>query len=332
MKKSSLLFLGSFVFSLLLLTSGCAIKINGNASYPDQRETTPPGTPGKNRDRGDKHPPRTDQPPPKRDEKPPIKPPRQDGLIQGYATLTFYPEEVNSRKGILGGYVLLFDKPQKARDPFSEVPMDSCQYTEHKNTGKRPPLPYSGLNLGKEVTLGTGGQRWNLNRTLMNQDNPDEGFFYNLTTVQDLSFPYLSFFGFKSEGGPKAKPFSFKAPTPSMMKVDTPLMKNEGTLISMRQPLDFRYSFAGDARQFVVRINQSDQDNELTRSLTCRFSNTGKATIPASHWKKFEEDDDGTKTSLFLFSGAYKRIPLPGYDAPIYSVVESIYYTPAILH
>jgi hypothetical protein len=247
---------------------------------------------------------------------------RSEYVIQGVASLTFYPKNASATEGSMGGYVAWYDKPQTTSLQFIDMVDGSCEFG--KAAYKKQTPDYRGLDVGSEVTAKSGSFTWKMTRSMFDPNDEARGMYYLFPSIESLVYPYASTLTMDAPGGKDSKGFSLSLQTPPLLRVRTPVPNQEGVPVSLEKDLALAWELDPKVAYVSVRINQYDPENKLTLSLSCRFANTGKAAIPAAELTPFSADPTGERTHIYVFSGSYQFPRVEGLEHPMLSVIEAI--------
>ena len=246
-------------------------------------------------------------------------------LVQGVATLTFYPKERTGQEGSFGGYVLMYDKAQETSVQFAALKEGQCQFLKTKRAEKRAPIDFQGIDLGRNITIRLSEHVWKWPRSPLQWGGQDAGLYYLGASVEKLRYPYEGNVSLQAEGGTEISAFSHKWKAPAHLTILQPKLSfTDYIRLSREKELPLKWSFVGKSPYLAVRINQSDSDGKAVRSLTCRFAAKGPGVIPVSLMSRFKTDTTGNNTHIFFFSGRYLLARLPHYDKPLFLVMEAI--------
>lgn len=244
--------------------------------------------------------------------------------VQGVAALTFYPKVTSGSEGGFGGYVLFYDQPQETNVQFASMKNGECKFKEYKGSSDTT-IPYKGMDAGEELVLSFASQEWQWMRNPFRYYNKEYGVYYLGPSVEKLNYPYEGDVTLSSKGGGDIKDFNLKWKAPARLDISQPAISfAEPILVERDKGLPMSWKFVGEAPYLAVRINQSNPDGKGGRTVTCRYSATGPATLPAEELKKFQTDATGERSHIFFFAGRYLLAKIPSLSKPLFVVMESI--------
>lgn len=241
----------------------------------------------------------------------------------GFLVLTFYPSEMSGGVGSFSAYAIFFDKLEEGGLPFTELRDGECNLSVPEQASE-----VRGEDRGEGLTL----IRPDNSKTLLKREKQPFGFWYVSETVQELSFPFGKAFTLSGGGGGHPA-FVISVPSPSRLTLLSPQIDStKPYVLKLNQGLELRWKMDGATKYVVARIVQPPVGEPPTRKrLTCRFANTGAATVPAG-WLMKLAPTGGTKpplperlSQLFLFSGAYGAAKLSGSKGRLYLANEAIW-------
>lgn len=267
----------------------------------------------------------------------PIRPSRYQ--IRGVAMVAFYPGStpkttpfVDPQIGSMNGYVVITDKPQETVISAWGMKDGECQFEALPYAQNESPTPIRGLNAGTGLTVQVADKQLTLEPRQKQLSGTSElDTIYNIPTTPDYAFPYQQKVVFQSVGSPEVKAFRLELQAPAMLQIQEPALNTTGTTITRQKDLTLRWKTLDSMEYLALRINQNLRDKQETRSLFCRFANTGTAILTTSHLQQLAPDPEGTSTSLYLFSTTYKLSPIAGFTEPVLTVVRATITVPVRL-
>lgn len=254
--------------------------------------------------------------------------------IRGVAMLAFYPMtrpngEINPMQGSVNGYLVLYKKRQSTEIAAWALKDDTCHFDVTPQTNKPQA---QGLDAGDALSVAINGKDYPLTRR-GKQDTPT-GIVYNIPTREDVSFPYNKTITFRAQPASQTiqQGFSISLSAPAALIITQPTLYRTGLDVKRVDGLALRWQTKGEMPYMAVRINQFNPDKKTTKTLLCRFSNSGSALLDRSWLAGFAPDTEGKHTHIYFSPTTYKLASIPPYVKPLLTVVRATTTLPLRIH